>query len=208
MHVIQGSPKHNREIAELYIAAFPASIKLFFAKKPPRELLGLLELTFRLVFFWGGEAVLAQDEAGRIQGYCLYLKREDLSTRRQWRKFLSTLGQMVGKASLGEVGKLLRNQLVIARSTMRTREIPILRTQARVLSIAINPSCQGQGVGTSLLESALQRLEGHSVGLSVRADNPPARRLYAQAGFQEYGTYRDLSGDWIMLVKDPWRGAE
>lgn len=203
MHVVQGSPAHSREIAKLYTAAFPASIDLFFAKKPSQKLLELLELAFLVIFSWGGEALLVRDEAGLIQGYCLYLNPEGLSTRRQWRKVLSILGQMVGKASLTELSRLLRNQLMIARSTKRTKKRSVPRSKALILSIAIGPSYQGHGAGTLLLNRALKMLEHQSVGLNVRADNPPARHLYAQAGFHECGSYQDLSGEWIMLIKEP-----
>lgn len=204
MHqIIQGSPEHTRHMAKLYVAAFPASVKRFFAKKPRQKLLELLELTFLTVFYWGGEAVLVKDEAGLITGYCLYLNPTGLASRRRWLKVLGMLRQMVGKVSLAEMKELLRNQMLITRSTKSTKKTPLPRSQARILSIAIDPSCHGQGLGTLLLNSTLKELEHHRVGLNVRVDNPPARRLYARAGFKEYGTTRDLSGDWIVLSKDP-----
>jgi RimJ/RimL family protein N-acetyltransferase len=41
------------------------------------------------------------------------------------------------------------------------------------------------------------------VGLNVRANNPAGRRLYAAAGFEEWGSRRDLGGRWLMLYRRP-----
>ena len=88
-------------------------------------------------------------------------------------------------------------------STRHTKKVPAPRSQARILSIAIDPSSQGKGVGTLLLQRVLEKLEHQGVVLNVRKDNPAGRNLYARAGFQECGFTRDLSGEWIMLFKEP-----
>ena len=199
MYVAKGSPQDAREIAKLYCAAFPESVELFFGTKPFDKLLNLLELTFLLVFYSGGEALLVKNEAGSIYGYCLYRSAREASANRSLRKMLTVLPKMASKTSLAEIGKLLHNQLIMATSTKRTKKRA--RPQAQIISIAISPTCQGQGVGTLLFRSVLNDLEPYSVGLNVRADNPAARRLYAKTGFQECGTTSDLSGKWIMLVK-------
>ena len=41
------------------------------------------------------------------------------------------------------------------------------------------------------------------MGLNVRADNEPGKRLYASAGFEKYGRKRDLSGTWLMMYRKP-----
>ncbi|HBN94979.1 MAG TPA: hypothetical protein DDZ66_01655 [Firmicutes bacterium] len=206
MYVDKGSPQDAREIARLYSTAFPESVELFFGKKSTDKLLNLLELAFSLVFHWGGEALLVMDEAGVIRGYCMYRRDRHHSSKRNWGKVLQLLGQMAGKVTLPEIAVLLHNQLIMT-CTKRTKKAPTPRTQARIVSIAVSPECQGQGVGTLLLYSALENLAHQRIGLNVRADNRAARHLYAKAGFQEYGTTRDLSGRWIVLVKEPYAEA-
>lgn len=54
----------------------------------------------------------------------------------------------------------------------------------------LHPSVRGRGVGTKLLDYALQRAEGQgadSIMLDVRAANSAAQRLYARFGFTDSG---------------------
>ena len=64
------------------------------------------------------------------------------------------------------------------------------KPEATIVSVAVLPGYQGQGVGTLLLSFVLDQLKGQSVGLNVRADNEPGKRLYASAGFEKYGRKR------------------
>lgn len=57
--------------------------------------------------------------------------------------------------------------------------------EAELLTIAVDPKAQGQGVGTALMSAWM-----HAAGrvaqeafLEVAADNAPARALYARSGF-------------------------
>lgn len=198
MYLEMGSFQDAREIARVYQNAFPASVQLFFGKKSPATLLDLLELTFAFVMHWGGQAMLIRDRQGQVGGYCLYLSGDD-SPRRDYRTVILLLSRMAGKISLPELGRLLRNKLLMAVSVRHTKKVP--KPKARILSMAMDPAYQGQGAGTLLFHSALKKLQHHSVGLNVRADNPAGRRLYAGAGFEECGSTRDLSGEWLILVK-------
>ncbi len=200
MHVEPGSLNNAREIAEIYQAAFPESVDLFFGKKSPEKLLNLLELTFLLTFYWGAKAMLMKDESGEISGYCLY-SDVDSYRGRNFPKVMGLLFQIAGKITLSEVVHLLRNRVIMATSMRHTRKVP--KPQARILSIAINPAYQGQGVGTSLFHSTLDSIKDQRIGLNVRADNPSARSLYAGAGFQECGTAKDLQGTWLALFREP-----
>ncbi|MDI9484116.1 MAG: N-acetyltransferase [Bacillota bacterium] len=201
MYVDRGSPEDAREMAKLYCQAFPESVEFFFGRKSAKLLLDLMELTFRLIFHWGGEALLLKDEGGQAVGYCLYLSAEQARLQRRWGKALTCLARLAAKVAPSELLRLLHNQLTMARSAESTRKIP--KTKAEILSIAISPACQGQGLGTLLLEKVLQRIKNQPVILNVRANNESGKRLYAAAGFSAYGTTKDLLGEWIMLIREP-----
>ncbi len=65
MRTEQGSIHDSRAIAAIYAEAFPHSTRFFFRKKKPERLSGLLELTFNLVFLWGGgQAIVAKTTGG------------------------------------------------------------------------------------------------------------------------------------------------
>ena len=66
----------------------------------------------------------------------------------------------------------------------------IRRTQADVLTIAVNPARWGEGTGSALLTALLGEAGERGcdeVLLEVRADNPRARQLYLRHGFAEIG---------------------
>lgn len=189
-----------RLIGEIYAQAFPGSIELFFRDKPEGELEDLLELTFTLVFLLGAEGVIAQVH-GEPAGYCLYSSDQTPAPRAKREQVLPVLGRLVGKTSLVEGARLAQNQLLGFFTRRKKRRVP--KPQAQILSIAVLPRFQGQGLGTLLLHQVLAKLSQQSVGLDVRANNPAARRLYAQAGFEEYGSKRDLGGTWLMLYRPP-----
>ncbi len=77
--------------------------------------------------------------------------------------------------------------------------------QARILSLAVLPSLQGQGIGSQLLKEGLAYLFAGGiplVKLEVRPDNLAARRLYACQGLKECGTFTDLQEEWLILEKN------
>lgn len=199
MYLESGSPKDARQIAAVYRDAFPDSIRLFFGKKQSAKLLDLLEHSFKIVFYWGGQAVLAKDEEGQISGYCFYDSSLDRVAKRNYAGAASSVFKMGTKIGFFELAKLMQNSLTMALSTRHNKKVP--KPEARILSIAVDPAYQGQGVGTLLLTHVLGLLQNQSVGLNVRTDNPAGRRLYEQAGFLERGTTHDLQGQWIALAR-------
>lgn len=196
-----GSPNDAKQIAVVFREAFPESIELFYKNKPPDKLLALLELSFKLIFFWGGQAVVARNADGLIVGYCFFQSATGRPKRR-YEELLRTAFSMVGRVSLGEVLKLTHNKLQMTLSCQRGKKEP--RPQAHILSIAVSPSEQGQGLGRSLLDHALHQLQGQVVALNVRANNPAGQHLYAEAGFRQCGTTKDLLGDWLKLLRTPF----
>lgn len=66
----------------------------------------------------------------------------------------------------------------------------VVLDEAEVLTFAVAPASQGQGIGTALLTEALAMAKARGVSrvfLEVAADNTPARALYARAGFCQTG---------------------
>jgi len=70
--------------------------------------------------------------------------------------------------------------------------------QAELVTVAVEPARQGQGIGRRLVEVLLAELRAggvERVHLEVRASNAAARALYASLGFTEsrrrVGYYRD-----------------
>ena len=76
------------------------------------------------------------------------------------------------------------------------------------LGIMVRTDCQGQGIGTALLEAVLDLADNwlmlHRVELEVYADNGDAIRLYQRFGFETAGRKREAAvkaGDDVdMLV--------
>jgi ribosomal-protein-alanine N-acetyltransferase len=107
----------------------------------------------------------------------------------------------------------LRGALGVLRDKLHFRGtwiVPGAECGAAVLSIAVDPSFQGRGVGKRLLTegiSRLQRLNCECVRLEVRPDNEPARRLYEHVGFRRVGEFRDSRGPWVTMTLDVVRPA-
>lgn len=200
MHLTTASPSHAKAIAEIYMQAFPESVRLFFPRKPPKRLLALLELAFSVLFCWGVQGVVVQDGT-QIAGYCLYTSVNSGRKVSDLAKAAFLVGQMGVRLSPWELGKLLANQSLMTVTVQKSKKVP--KPQAAIVSVAVRPAYQGQGLGTLLLTHALDELKGQSVGLNVRAVNAAGRRLYASAGFREYGSRRDLLGKWLMLYREP-----
>jgi len=95
-----------------------------------------------------------------------------------------------------EFEQLLTDRNVIAdRATSGRGNVAFILSrraadEAEILSVAVARAWQGRGLARRLLDLHLRRLAGlglRAVFLEVDADNKPARRLYARAGFREVG---------------------
>jgi [ribosomal protein S18]-alanine N-acetyltransferase len=80
--------------------------------------------------------------------------------------------------------------------------------EAEILSIAVNRSRRGRGIGRKLLDLHLRRLAGlavRTVFLEVEQGNVPALRLYQRAGFHKVGHregyYRAEQGAGALVLR-------
>ena len=65
--------------------------------------------------------------------------------------------------------------------------------QGEIANLAVDESARGRGLGSALLDAALDEARGHGteeVFLEVRSSNVRARELYASRGFTEVGRRR------------------
>lgn len=65
--------------------------------------------------------------------------------------------------------------------------------QGEIANLAVEESARGRGLGSALLDAALDEARGHGteeVFLEVRSSNVRARELYASRGFTEVGRRR------------------
>jgi len=65
--------------------------------------------------------------------------------------------------------------------------------QGEIANLAIDPAARGRGLGSALLDAALDEARRHGVDevfLEVRCSNARARRLYESRGFAEVGRRR------------------
>jgi [ribosomal protein S18]-alanine N-acetyltransferase len=75
--------------------------------------------------------------------------------------------------------------------------------EAELLSIAVSPHKQGQGLGYALLQAVLQKLPpSHKLFLEVRESNSPAIHLYEKFGFICYSTRKKYysNGETALLM--------
>ncbi|MEM6956457.1 MAG: GNAT family N-acetyltransferase, partial [Myxococcota bacterium] len=105
------------------------------------------------------------------------------------------LAAMLSRGFFGMMVAELSHDAILVGYVQWQRFEPSLLRHAASLSMGVDPAFQGKGVGTTLLNHALEtlRVAGlHRVELSVLADNDRAKRLYERAGFEVEGVRKDF----------------
>ena len=96
--------------------------------------------------------------------------------------------------SAGEIAVLLSSPLWFVVSEPQGFAMGrVVAGEAELLTIAVDPMAQGQGIGARLMRAFLGELQqrgAESVFLEVADTNAPARALYARAGFAVTGRRR------------------
>ncbi len=86
--------------------------------------------------------------------------------------------------------------------------IPENETEAGELyldTLAVAPSAQGKGIGSSLLQHIIQHAKDNAfkqVGLLVDFENPNAQKLYERLGFKAKETLTFVGGEYYHMVYD------
>ncbi len=117
------------------------------------------------------------------QGHAMLRQMQELANRPAW-----WLRQNAAELQLdGFVWR--ENGRVIGNASLR-RAAPWSNGGWMIGNVVVDEAYRGRGIGRALMQACLldaQRKGGHWVGLEVRADNAPARRLYESLGFTAVG---------------------
>ena len=123
----------------------------------------------------------------------------DVFSLRRWRRLLQS-PTVTGLVIHGRKGEILAGVFGL----LRHFRVP----SGRVYKIAIDPSLQGQGIGTCLLRLIEERFRRAGMSRScaeVRAGNIRSRGMFLKNGYEEAGVlpgYYDDGEDGIKLWKD------
>lgn len=206
MNIIRGNEEDIQSIAKIYLEAFPESVGFFFRGDAGDRVSRIAALGFGVLLDAGCEFFVAKDSLGSMCGYCIAASDDSILKKALFRGGLAIIVArefITGKIRLRfvEVLRLAANGLVMAVASLA---LPKRTSSGRIMSIAVCRGARGQGLGRSLLRSALQRLADEGVQvvrLEVRPENAAARKLYKTEGFSEIGITRDLQGRWVAMEK-------
>lgn len=204
MEIRLATPGDLPAVAELFHAAFPESVAHLWGpgQAPSAELTASL---FAVCLQSEPGAFLVARAEERLAGYIF----APAHLSRVWRVALLrghvlrwAVGWLSGRYRLGwrPLRLAFINKLSFFRHALGDRH----RADARILSIAVHPAFQGQGIARQLCEPALgrfDRLGVELVRLEVRPGNLPAVRLYTGLGFEQVGMMTDTQGDWAVMLR-------
>jgi len=220
--IVTFEEKYLPELARIFVAAFDDGV-LFFSEvedtrvkttRPDNELepssrRKKLETAVRDILKLFGQVfsdgfLVAVDENDKPQGFIIVIS----GVKSLWKeaafgghlfRYLRRWLQGQYGLTLFDVGKVIYNKIYyIAFSVRGTAE-------AQILSLAVSPEAQGQGLGSSLTGAGLEYLRDigiKKVKLEVRPDNPAARHIYEKHGFKVVGKAKDLHDDWYVMEAD------
>jgi ribosomal protein S18 acetylase RimI-like enzyme len=142
----------------------------------------------------GGVALVAEDQGGQVCGFVAGVSDQSgfysRLARRNWLAFsLTSLQALLRRPKIA--ARLLR-ALTYGRSSREAA------AQALLMSIAVLPECNAQGVGQKLVRRFLQAMQDRRVpAVSLTTDrdaNEHANRFYQRLGFQLARSYVTREG--------------
>lgn len=191
------------DIARIFIRAFPESIAHYVGRPIPPD---AIRDVFGICLAAEPDAFFVARADGRVAGYVFAPSSFPRLVRAAiWRgHLLGMFWRWISRTY--HIG--LRPVLIAAQNwvaLLRESHEPTMHADARILSIAVDPDFQGEGIGTGLMNAAMGYLQSRGVPairLEVRPDNGPAKHVYEKYGFKTIGETRDTQGDWLVMVKD------
>jgi len=195
--------------ARVYLAAFPETLTdLALPDVRPLAIADVMTICQRAE---PGAFTVAELDGG-VVGYAICPS----DSGRIWRSGLirGALLCMFWHWVTGGYGIGLRAALrVISEKLMfwRHESLPQASCPARILSVAVDPSAQGLGLGRKLTEAGLGYLRGRGVRcvrLEVRPGNAAARHIYESVGFRDVGVIHDTRGPWDVMMLDMADGPD
>ena len=190
-------------IGTVFLAAFPESVQFYVGRAIPPTVLADL---FSICLAAEPEAFFVALVNGQVAGYVFAPAHFSRLTGTALRH--GSLPRMAWRWISGQYGLGLHPVFVAARnwlSLLQEAQHKALSSDARILSIAVDPQFQGHGLGQGLMQRAMAYLASQGVArvrLEVRPDNPAAVHLYEKYGFTTRGQTRDLQGPWVIMLKD------
>lgn len=191
------------EIARIFIRAFPESIEHYVGRPIPPD---ALRDVFAICLAAEPDAFFVARADGRVAGYVFAPSSFPRVVRTALRQ--GYLLGMFARWVSGRYGIGLHPVVIAAKNwlaLLRESHEPTMHADARILSIAVDPDFQGEGIGTGLMSTAMEYLLSKrvpAVRLEVRPENGPARHVYEKYGFKGVGETRDTQGAWLVMVKD------
>lgn len=195
-----GQIHDSLEMAQVYLTAFPESKRFFYPNKRQHKLLELVSYSFQSLFYLGGRALVIRDDQGKTIAYCLY-KSSLHPCAKDWLALIKASSKALVRLNPLEFTRLTLTKGLIFCTTKKDQNFRDYQATGEILSIAVHPDKQGEGLGSALLEVALQQLAGEAVSLNVRGTNLAGLSLYEKNGFIKRGSNRDFLGEWLMLIK-------
>jgi len=180
----RAQPYDMPSVAAIYKRAFPDSIEHIFGKEPADQ--PFIDI-YRFLLDEYPDYFLVEEDEGKVVGYVV--APPDVSAlvknavfkgyvfRWSWR-------WLTGKYAFGlnPVGVLLSDKWAFLRSKDKASET----SDARILSIAVDPGYQGKGLGKKLTAAGVDLLDkagADKIMLEVRENNEVAKHIYEKLGF-------------------------
>ena len=190
-------------VARIFLDAFPESVCHYAGRSLAPE---VIEDIFAIALDAEPAGLLLAALGGRPVGYAFapsHFSRLPRVALLHGHLFRLLWGWATGRYGLGWRPALIaaRNWLLLLREARH----PEMQCDARILSVAVRPDCQGRGIGTGLMRAALdylRRQRSPCVRLEVRPRNGSAEHVYRKIGFQPRGRTRDTQGEWVVMLKD------